>query len=296
MLESSQERTVRVEFVRAGEDSPWAASDVPLGQLPETFEPESVLTIGDQKYSVVDAQPPAKSEFARTGRLKLRLREIVNVPVNDLWFPVPTLSKFTPPARELVAASSLEDILIVHGNDWQQMEFVSAAYLPAIQGELEQVRKAYETRRNGCFGNLHVREAITAPLRGTGLTPAAVQRHFRVARVFKGVALTADGAVRRSWVMDTFSNIGGMSPDRWAGQAAVVERGFGFETKESAILWGLIGGDGNATCLCADGRDIPREDAEFLKSVQALAVRFSLCFVNWVGMFILPTSNLPTQE
>jgi hypothetical protein len=53
-----------------------ATIDLSIANLPETFELETTLHLGDNEWTVVSAEPRTKREFASSGKLILRLRKI----------------------------------------------------------------------------------------------------------------------------------------------------------------------------------------------------------------------------
>ena len=49
----------------------WRPFDLPIANLPETFELETTLHLGDNEWTVVSAEPRTKLEFASSGKLIL---------------------------------------------------------------------------------------------------------------------------------------------------------------------------------------------------------------------------------
>lgn len=69
-------RKVTVEFIDAASGAVFASSDMPVDDLPDTFEIDTTLHLGESNWSVVRAEPLTKKEFSKAGKLRIRLRKI----------------------------------------------------------------------------------------------------------------------------------------------------------------------------------------------------------------------------
>jgi hypothetical protein len=85
-----KKKTVRVKFFEQGAAEPFAepfaVSDVPLKQLPETFAVETMLHIGEVNWSVLRAEPSLRAEAAEHGRLNLHLKKVVQMAPQDITY------------------------------------------------------------------------------------------------------------------------------------------------------------------------------------------------------------------
>lgn len=79
-------RKVAVTFIDDASNETFAQSNMPPSNLPDSFATETTLHIGDGDWSVVQAVPPSKTEFTKTGKLTLRLRRIELVDPQSLSF------------------------------------------------------------------------------------------------------------------------------------------------------------------------------------------------------------------
>jgi len=84
-------RTVHVEFVDDSTGETFGRSDVPLERLPDSFALETTLDIGEKKFNVMDAQPQTKDLFAKTGTLRLRLRQVEMMDPKKILFSLPSI-------------------------------------------------------------------------------------------------------------------------------------------------------------------------------------------------------------
>lgn len=181
-------KTIRVEFVRQGESAPFLRSDVPIDQLPDTFEIDTTLHIKDDEWQVVQANPPQKNEFRQTGHVKVELAkyEVTTIDPNQLLFSLPTISDALP---EQESAHSLENVLVCHEDDWRQVELISQVQQDAISLEFSDIIDIYRHQRKEFgFVQLHPRQRIPQPLNDHMLTLDALKQAFNIEHVYSGVA------------------------------------------------------------------------------------------------------------
>ena len=58
---------VEVTFIDDATGEPFGVTQIPPDDLPESFELDTTLHIGDDDWSVVDAQPSTRAEYAKSG-------------------------------------------------------------------------------------------------------------------------------------------------------------------------------------------------------------------------------------
>ena len=69
-------RKVAVTLIDDATGRTFATSEFPPADLPESFEIETTLHLGDADWSVVHAQPLTRPEYTKSGSLTLRLRRV----------------------------------------------------------------------------------------------------------------------------------------------------------------------------------------------------------------------------
>ena len=79
MFGFKKKKTVRVRFFEQGTSEPFAMSDMPPEQLPESFVVDTMMHIGEDNWSVVRAEPSSRAEAAVHGRLDLHLNKVVQM-------------------------------------------------------------------------------------------------------------------------------------------------------------------------------------------------------------------------
>ena len=79
-------RNVLVSFIDDATNEVFAESEIPPANLPDSFAEETTLHIGDDDWSVVQAEPKSKKEFTKSRALTLRLQKIDLVDPQALSF------------------------------------------------------------------------------------------------------------------------------------------------------------------------------------------------------------------
>lgn len=221
--EATEAIVVHVEFINGTNQTVVVTSDIPLEQLPDSFRIDTTLELAEKKWSVVSANPTDKTEFSKTGKLRVVLSEIQMMPPGDLLYSLPTISNDCGQAMGDVIPH--EGLFQIHEDDWRQIEFVGQGYKRAIQEELADIQSIYEKEHVGVgFKRVHVRKRIPAPLSGTVITVDELRTYFPVKKSFEAVSfLRSPGFIPQSFV--------------WI-------------TDFGSILWGVTDPDGTVLTLC----------------------------------------------
>jgi hypothetical protein len=243
--------TVQVEFVDADTGAAFAQSDIPLAQLPESFELETTMHLGDEEWSVVDAAPKHSTEFAKTGSLRLTLRRAQHIDPANLLFSLPTINDAIPGLDE--SSSRTGRTLEIHEDDWRQVELVSARLRPAIDTDLAHIRDIYASKaKEYGFTEVHVRRAVPEPL--------------------PGVALRLD---------DLWSRFPSVTPHAgltYEGAPYLIDGSFAAHVDAEAALAGTQR-DGVATAVCLLGWSSPSDAV--VTALASVMQEFDLLVVDW---------------
>jgi hypothetical protein len=179
-------RTIAVRFLEEGQSLPFAQSDVPLDQLPDTFAVHTDLDIAGAKYVVLRAVPESKADFSRTKRLDVTVRKLETVRPSQLLFSLPSVCGAALP--ESLDARPSGEIVTLHEDDWRQCEFVSVLHHRMIAEELASVRRIHEVEAVAVgWRRIHVRRKIETPI-PTGIEWARVAAQLGEWKSLGGVA------------------------------------------------------------------------------------------------------------
>jgi hypothetical protein len=160
--------TIHVTFVEGATGRILGRTDIPIDQLPASFETATTLHIGNQDWHVDKAEPARAEGFGHTGALTLTLSRVAYMDPRNILFTLPTLDAAIPHPDERISASG-PGVLELHEDDWRQIEFVSAKYQREIEAELADIAAIFREHSvdNGRFlgfREIHMRKRIPSPL------------------------------------------------------------------------------------------------------------------------------------
>jgi hypothetical protein len=243
-------KTVSVEFIENGTNNPFAVSEVPIEQLPDTFELETNLEIGQQLWSVAQAIPNKKEEFSGTGKLKVFLNKIETIDPKELLFSLPTINDSlfeTEPATS-------ENLFSVREDDWRQMEFISKKYESEIAKEIKSVVEIYENHKVGIgFDEVHIRKLIEQPLYDENINISVFVQDFILVKKYDGFGVEKHQA----------------------------KHSFAFQIAEEVIFYGQANNDGRIIFLCCEG------NKNLEQTVEKIIKKYDVVFVDWCGAKVI---------
>jgi hypothetical protein len=79
-------RKVLVTLIDDATGAAFARSKMPPDALPESFEIETTLHLGEADWSVVHANPRTRREYTKSGTLTLRLRKVEMIATDSMSF------------------------------------------------------------------------------------------------------------------------------------------------------------------------------------------------------------------
>lgn len=249
---------IDVKFYEGKSDKPFAQSNVPIEQLPDTFEIDTTMHLGEEDWRVLGAEPPQKTQFKKSGKLNLYLSkvEITNIDPNELLYSLPTISNDIAGVED---AKSLENVAVLREDDWRQFEFVGREYESSIENELKSISDIYKNHREGMvFKELHIRKMIPSPLSKNNLTLEMLKSSFTIEKIYSGVA---------------FNNA-----------AATIVGGFALYTKSGWLLWGQV--DKSGTILALNISQTKESSISGIsKEIDSFTEKHSLYLVDWPRLF-----------
>jgi hypothetical protein len=236
--------TVTVEFIANGTEIPFAISEVPIEQLPDTFELETDLEIEEQHWKVIQAAPQNKEEFSKTGKLRIILDKIQMMDPREILFSLPTINDEIAETEN----DSIDNLFVIHEDDWRQQEFVSPKYNAEIRQELSAIAEIYEKHRIGIgFDKIHIRSSIASPLIDKNISIEEFNQRLNITERFDGCGLAGGGKVKNS---------------------------FAFQIADGTAFYGQTE-NGLITVLCA------QLDENFIQSIKNVAEHYKIVFVDW---------------
>ena len=205
-----KKKTVHVEFFDQETGKLLGQSDVPSESLPDTFELNTTMHLGDTDWSVISAEPMTSSEFRKTGKLRLVLQKVRMMDPNEILYTLPTICNF------LVDVDTERDTtgreLTIHEDDWRNIEMVSLKFDEEIKSSLSEIYRIHEEERVGQgFRQMHLRMDIEKPF-GSVRFPFAELEKFEKSCVYTGLGYLKNGLITDGFA---FSTVGGLT---WYGR------------------------------------------------------------------------------
>ncbi|OJJ20939.1 hypothetical protein BKI52_10190 [marine bacterium AO1-C] len=142
--------------------------EVPLEQLPKSFEAATTLNMGGSDWSIEDAEPKTAEEFIKSGQLTLKMRQLKKVNPKDVLFSLPTIAGDIPTNTSPDAAYN-DFIFTLHEDSWRQYEFLRPQSSETIQFELSKIKEVKEKYNQKvddsltAYTNCHLRKTIGEP-------------------------------------------------------------------------------------------------------------------------------------
>ncbi|MES9993890.1 MAG: hypothetical protein ABW098_18225 [Candidatus Thiodiazotropha sp.] len=266
---AKEKSEVKVRFYEGKSETPFAVSNVPVDQLPDTFEIDTTMHLGEDDWRVIGAEPSQKSQFGKSGKLDLFLlkNEITQIDPNELLYSLPTISNDIAGVENV---KSLDNILVLAEDDWRQFEFIDRKNEPLINEEFDEIENIYKNYREGVgFKNLHLRKKIDSPLEDIEIALNTLEQSFEVIKQYNGVAFSS--------------------------AAATIVGGFALQTKSGWLLWGQVNEKGDITVLTLSHTKESNIKG-IANEIDTFVEKHGLYLVDWVRLFWCGPSKLKFAE
>jgi hypothetical protein len=183
---------IHVTLIDADSGATLTEAEIPSHQLPATFVEPATLSLGGDNWSVVKAFPLTAAERLKSGHLRLELSRELPVSPQEILFTLPTIS------HELPVCEPGAGALVLHEDDWRQIELYAGACDEAVATCLERIERVCREKRHpsGAFEELHIRREVPEPLVGTTVTMEALRAAFPRAVELDGVSVRGSGRVK----------------------------------------------------------------------------------------------------
>lgn len=257
----NKKRLIRVSFIDNKSGDLFATSDMPIEQLPKSFEAKTTMYISSEAWEVVKAEPVTSEEFAVTKQLSLYLYKLNTEEINtqDILYSIPTINDEIPS----VAADSSKlgkNVFEIHEDDWRQVEILANDNQDIINDYFSKITEIYEeesvkTENYIAFKGVFVRKGFDSHLKYRGITLESVKQFFG----------------------DDVRNYEGLS---YVGVAGIIEEGYAFTTKSSMVVYGCIENE-IVTTLCIKTDTVHKDFEDDVPSLYSLLSEYDLCLVDW---------------
>lgn len=257
-VKKKDHNVIKVEFFEGKNEEPFVRSNIPVEQLPDTFEINTTMHLGDEDWHVIAAEPAKKEDFKKAGKLKITLAkpETTMMDPKDILFSLPTINDALPAVED---GRSLENGVVFHEDDWRQCEFISRVHKDVITTEIKAIFDIHENyRQDSGFDKIHIRQVIINPLERTKITVEMLKTNFDLEKEYLTVAFNT--------------------------AATSVVGGFALQTKSNWILWGYV--DENETVQALNLAPMTEASLkEISKQVDAFIIAQDLYLLDWPRLF-----------
>jgi hypothetical protein len=127
-------RSVSVTLIDDATGNAFATSNMPVSDLPDSFQIGTILQLGEANWFVVGAEPPLKVVFTKTGQINVRLRKIETMNPNSIAF------------SQLDITDCFDDNKTLGVGDWidtiplnTRIPDAASSGLPSIDADCEEV-------------------------------------------------------------------------------------------------------------------------------------------------------------
>ena len=144
-------------------------------QLPETFAISTTITLGDDDWRVVAADPVTRSEIEHVGSVRLTVRKKLPATMinpRTIQFSMPTICDPLPVPDPAVSLADVR-VFVINEDLWRDVEWVARRHAAEVEANCAAI-SAIRSEASGPFPRLHLRTAPVAPLLDSGLTVADV--------------------------------------------------------------------------------------------------------------------------
>jgi hypothetical protein len=252
---------VKVTFIDDATGELFGVTKMPPDDLPESFELDTTLHLGEDDWSVVDAQPKTRAEYTKSRALTLHLHRVEKIDPSKLLYSLATICDRAPPLGDGLSKPNDGDYTL-HEDDWRQIEFVSANDREYIAAQVAKVHQFKVDNWTGqAWKNIFVRPDHPTELASLNIAIDELKN------VLSGCP--QNGVV----IFQSFSNP--------TGSARVVLGGFSFRVSTGTMIYGhQIGG--NIASLAAHVYvDNDSEVETISRSLRSIALLAPLLLVDW---------------
>jgi hypothetical protein len=178
-------RKVTVTLIDEAKGAPFAVSEMAPADLPESFEIQTTLHLGDTDWSVIHAEPRTRAEYSKSGSLTLRLRRVEKMDPRNILFSLPSIcDRLAAIGNEPLSG----DECLLAEDDWRQVELASREWVSESDAEIEAIRRIHEQARAEIgWREIHVRSRPDPPITAR-LTLKDVNRAFADGLAVRGVS------------------------------------------------------------------------------------------------------------
>lgn len=250
---------IHVSFYQKGSKNLLASTEIPINELPDTFEIETKMHISENEWRVIDAKPDSKVKFRETGKLELYLAEdkIETVNPKKVLYSLPTICATIGGVNN---TDSMKNVLVISQDDWRQTEFISSKFFREINCELLYIHEIYDNAQSKSgFKRMHMRQMVAFPMEEISIFVDYLSQYFTIQKHYKGVGYNAG--------------------------VGIIPNSFAFLTSCNTKIWGEYAENKEIISLNIIAKDSFTE--KFTSQINKFMKENELYLVDWIRMLII---------
>jgi hypothetical protein len=242
---------VKVSFIDDTTGESLGVAEMPPADLPESFELDTTLHLGDDDWSVVDASPKTRAEYAKSKALTLRLHRIERIDPRHILYSLPSICDAIPAVNDQLLSGTE---FVLAEDDWRQFELVSNELAREVDEEIAKIRLIHDnaTAEVG-WREIHIRTKPEAPL-VCNLTLTDLARTLNISVQMNGVT--------------------------YHGASSRIADGYALTTKDGLTVYG-VAPNGNVQVIAFGQYPASTPNHESIDRLKSLAHDLNLDLVNW---------------
>ena len=134
-------KKVKTTFIDDETGSTIGVTRMVAEDLPETFEIQTTMHIGDVEWEVVSARPQTRTQYAKSRCLTLRLRKMEWIDPASILYTLPSICDGIPALGDKPFST---DDCMLHEDDWRQLELVARQHGEEIEEQIFAIRQIHE--------------------------------------------------------------------------------------------------------------------------------------------------------
>lgn len=238
---------IKVQLIESLSNEEFGLVKLSPAQLPHSFDKPATIQIEGEDWIIEKAEPMSSEDFIKNGRLTLWVKKVLKMDPVNIRYSIPTISDELPGISN---GSLFYDFdLVIHEDDWRQMEFLPVGILKQVQEEMKFVEEILFPENDPDFDSLN------------GFEKVHVRKIEREQLMIPLDEFISSANVRQK---------GNLAIHGYAG---CVESGFAFRS-DNHIYYGTIR-NGYIVELCLNEFDSMDEE------INDVLARFSLLLVCW---------------
>ncbi len=242
---------IEVTFIddRTGESL--GVTHIPISNLPESFERDTIINLSGADWNVLNARPKTRAQYTKSKTLILWIDRIEQINPQNILYSLPSICDVIPGVNN---RSLSGNELTIAEDDWRQFELISHKLADKVDSEIVKIKLIHET----AAAEVGWREMY---IRTKPVTPIA-----------SDIALTHLATILKVSAKST-----GIT---YHGSQSPIADGYSFQLNDDFSIYGIAPKHKVQVIAIGQDSNVP-PNADSIDRIQQLARKFHLDLVDW---------------